>query len=71
MRVQTPSGALVGKVAHIDARGYTPPMAKAPTDRLKIEGSWEDAAKKLLSTPPKSAPPRVTKKRAKKAKGQG
>lgn len=34
--------------------------------RLKIEGPWEDAAKRMLATPPKATPPRSTKKRAKK-----
>jgi hypothetical protein len=44
-------------------------MAKKPSkeaDRLKIEGNWEDAARKLLATPPRSAPPRGVKPRKKK-----
>jgi hypothetical protein len=38
------------------------PQEREP-DRLKVEGDWKDAARKLLATLPKSAPPRVVKKR--------
>lgn len=39
---------------------------KEPTgDRLKIEGDWKDAARKLLKTPPGSTPPRKVKPRKK------
>ena len=38
---------------------------KGEPDRLKVEGDWKDAARKLLATPPKSTPPRQVKKRKK------
>lgn len=46
--------------------------AKKPKDpdRLKIEGNWEDAARKLLATPAKSAPPRAVKPRKKTPKAK-
>lgn len=40
-----------------------PDMEKKPTDRLKLDISWQEAAGKLIRTPAKSAPPRAVKRR--------
>lgn len=41
---------------------------KGEPDRLKIDGSWEDAARKLLATPAKSTPEREKYPRKKASK---
>lgn len=43
---------------------------KPEPDRLKIEGSWEDAAARLLNAPAKSTPPREVKSRKKAAQNR-
>ncbi len=43
---------------------------KRPADTLKIEGSWEDVAARLLSVPPKSTPVRAVKARKKASKAR-
>jgi len=41
---------------------------KPEPERLKLGISWEDAADRLLKTPPKSTPPRATTPRKKSQK---
>ena len=52
-----------------EAPGERPHPRKGEPDRLKIEGSWEDAARKLLGVKHGPVPARIVKGRKKKAKG--